>query len=289
MNWLNFFWIILIGFSMSGFATQESSKKYRLSACALFKNEARYIKEWIEFHRLIGVEHFYLYDNGSSDEPNQILNTYVKEGIVTLIDWPTRVDPEKEEWALATQIPAYESAIKLYAEKESEWLTFLDTEEFLVPPEGNSLLPILERYVDYAAIFFDSDFFDAYDFGLPLRSLVIESLTLTQPPLSDRRKEVTKMIFKPSCYKGFNWPPYQLVFEENQKLATVGRVELRLNHYVNRFKGVPFFDLIKEKIHLDSRLLSREELGWLLEAGYQIDDQERPIYKFIPDLSRRIG
>ncbi|KIC71464.1 hypothetical protein DB44_DM00010, partial [Candidatus Protochlamydia amoebophila] len=31
---------------------------YDLSVCAIFKNEAPYLKEWIEYHRLIGVKHF---------------------------------------------------------------------------------------------------------------------------------------------------------------------------------------------------------------------------------------
>ena len=33
-----------------------------LSICAIYRDEAPYLVEWIEFHRLVGVEHFYLYD-----------------------------------------------------------------------------------------------------------------------------------------------------------------------------------------------------------------------------------
>lgn len=35
-----------------------------LPICAIFKEEAPYLPEWIEFHRLMGVERFFLYDNG---------------------------------------------------------------------------------------------------------------------------------------------------------------------------------------------------------------------------------
>ena len=31
-------------------------KKYRISLCGIFKNEASFLKEWIEFHEMIGVE-----------------------------------------------------------------------------------------------------------------------------------------------------------------------------------------------------------------------------------------
>ena len=34
-----------------------------LAICAIYRDEAPYLREWIEFHRLVGVEHFFLYDN----------------------------------------------------------------------------------------------------------------------------------------------------------------------------------------------------------------------------------
>ena len=42
-------------------------KKYFLGVAAIIKNEKPYLKEWLEYHRLQGVEHFYLCDNGSTD------------------------------------------------------------------------------------------------------------------------------------------------------------------------------------------------------------------------------
>ncbi len=36
-----------------------------MSLCAIFKDEADYLREWIEFHRIVGVEHFYLYNNSN--------------------------------------------------------------------------------------------------------------------------------------------------------------------------------------------------------------------------------
>ena len=35
-----------------------------LSLCAIMKDESPYIREWLLFHLEVGVEHFYLYDNG---------------------------------------------------------------------------------------------------------------------------------------------------------------------------------------------------------------------------------
>ncbi len=74
--------------------------KYYLSICAIFKNEAAYLGEWIEFHRLAGVEHFYLYNNLSDDNYFSVLKYYIDKGTVTLRDWP-------EEWKRYAQSNVY--------------------------------------------------------------------------------------------------------------------------------------------------------------------------------------
>jgi hypothetical protein len=40
----------------------------------IIKNESKYIVEWIEYHRQIGVDHFVIFDNDSSDEIKSIIN-----------------------------------------------------------------------------------------------------------------------------------------------------------------------------------------------------------------------
>ncbi|MFO1028949.1 MAG: glycosyltransferase family 2 protein [Acetobacteraceae bacterium] len=39
----------------------------RLAICAIFKNEASYLLEWIAYPRAIGFDHIVLYDNASTD------------------------------------------------------------------------------------------------------------------------------------------------------------------------------------------------------------------------------
>jgi hypothetical protein len=57
-----------------------------LSICATFKDEAPYLPEWTEFHRRVGVEHFFLYDNLSTDGSREVLEPWVHAGLVTLSD-----------------------------------------------------------------------------------------------------------------------------------------------------------------------------------------------------------
>lgn len=38
------------------------SDEYELAIATIFKNNAPFLKEWIEYHRMQGVKHFYLYN-----------------------------------------------------------------------------------------------------------------------------------------------------------------------------------------------------------------------------------
>ena len=44
-----------------------------------FKNEAPYLREWIEFNHIVGVDHFFLYNNNSEDNYEEIIEPYVKK------------------------------------------------------------------------------------------------------------------------------------------------------------------------------------------------------------------
>jgi Glycosyltransferase family 92 len=113
-----------------------------LSICAIFKNEARYLEEWIEFHRGVGVSHFYLYDNESSDDPLSVLCPWIEKGLVTLVAWPGR----------ARQRHAYMHCIR-HNWSATRWLAFLDIDEFLFSPSQVDIRLILSRFEHFPALF----------------------------------------------------------------------------------------------------------------------------------------
>ena len=92
-----------------------------LAICAIFRNEAPYLQEWIEFHRLAGIEKFHLYQNRSDDNFETVLRPYIDEGLVELIDWP-REPP--------CQMEAYADFISRHS-GEPWWVAFIDCDEFL--------------------------------------------------------------------------------------------------------------------------------------------------------------
>lgn len=276
-------------------AAEQSNveKKHKLSVCALFNNEAAYLKEWLEYHQMVGVDHFYLYDNGSTDRPRQVLMPYIIKGLVTLVNWPDRVVSRDSEmvdhWVLSTQLPAYENAIKYYAVNDSEWLLFLDVDEFIVPVNAGSVNEVLANYSEYPGLELTSDFFDASNRELPKRELLIANVELTERPAQNIMKSIEKTIFKPACNTSFTWPPYKCNFKDDKSARRLSKAELRINKYVNRNQGELNFGKIKEKLRVDSRSLTDNEKTELLEIGYQIEDKERVINRFEPGLRKRMG
>jgi len=69
----------------------------------------------------------------------------------------------------------------------------------------------------------------------------------------------------------------------------LSKSELCINRYENRFKGHLFHGKAKDKLHVDNRMLTEEESAELLEMGYEIEDQERAIYRFVPDMLKKMG
>lgn len=85
------------------------------------KNEAPYIKEWLEYHlRIVGVEHFYLYDNESKDNTSVILRPYIDKGIVTCIPI----------CGLKRQHDAYNDALNRFG-NDTKYMAFIDLDEFI--------------------------------------------------------------------------------------------------------------------------------------------------------------
>ena len=60
---------------MNNLSTSQNFNNY-FSICMNFKDEAIYLKDWVEYHLSIGVDHFYLYNNESSDNFLEILKTH---------------------------------------------------------------------------------------------------------------------------------------------------------------------------------------------------------------------
>jgi hypothetical protein len=119
------------------------SQHYQLSVCAIFQNEAPYLKEWIDFHIERGVQHFYLYNHCSTDNYKHVLKPYIKKNIVELIDWSIPYE-SLDQWN-HIQCSAYNHAINK-SRHHSKWLAVIDTDEFLFCINENNINTFLKNF-----------------------------------------------------------------------------------------------------------------------------------------------
>jgi O-antigen biosynthesis protein len=115
----------------------------KIAICGIFKDEAPYLMEWLAFHKMIGIDLFVLYDNGSTDGGADLIRRSTFARNVTLIDWPHA----------AGQIPAYQDFCTNLAARFG-WVAFIDLDEFIIPIGCTSIREALMRrsYADYSAI-----------------------------------------------------------------------------------------------------------------------------------------
>ena len=114
-----------------------SEFKYVLSIVAIMKYEESYVAEWVAFHKVCGVQHFYIYDNNETSTMKQVLKPYIEQGIVTLIPWYGEVK----------MFAAYNDAIARF-KNESKYLAYIDADEFIVPTIDAPICQLVEMTFD---------------------------------------------------------------------------------------------------------------------------------------------
>jgi len=232
---------ILYGLYMKTIFVNLGEKKYKVSICAIFKNEGKYLREWIEFHRIIGIEHFYLYNNNSDDNYETVIEDYIKLGIVTLIQWPKN----------QAQMEAYTDCIKKYA-KETTWLGFIDIDEFVVPIKYDSIEEFLNQFRNRPSVKINWNVFGTS--GLMDReadTLVVESFIVCWGKIDEVGKCFynTAFGFEPNClknktfhhnlwgtWKNHNLPPVNCFGHlcNGYERADSGEFPIVINHYFTK-------------------------------------------------------
>ena len=119
----------------------DNNPEIYLSIACIAKDEGPYIKEWLESHRIVGVQRFYFYDKESSDNTREILEPYIRDGVVIY----------RYVTGRAMQCPVYQDAV-LKVRGHTRWLAVIDLDEFIVPIEHNTVPEILKQFEAYPGV-----------------------------------------------------------------------------------------------------------------------------------------
>jgi hypothetical protein len=219
-----------------------------LSLCSIYKDHADYLREWIEFHRLVGVERFFLYDNESTDDHEEVLAPYVERGIVEVQHWPSPPSVERGvPWAI---IDAFTDSIRRHRD-DSRWLGFIDIDEFLFSPSGRPLPDVLAGFEEFSGVEVSRLDFGPSGHEARPDGLVIESYLMRRSYTSPKKDwEFVKSIVDPARTThafnahGFFYSEGYAVREDGERAPEKppGRKYfpqtslLRINHYITKSK-----------------------------------------------------
>lgn len=231
-----------------------------LSLCAIIKNEAPYLVEWIEYHRMMGVELFYLYDNNSTDNTQEILAPYIKNNIVRYKPWHS-YQPG--------QMPAYNDCLQNNKE-ESFWIGFVDLDEFIVPVKNNSIPELLKDFEEYGGLGINWILYGSSGHKTKPEGLIIENYTYRSNDDFDPNRHI-KSIVNPRKVKSCANPHFFIytdsnyaVTENKEKIdgpfsAKNSMGKIRINHYFTR---------------------SKDEFIKKIERGRADNEKKRPLTEF---------
>ena len=158
-----------------------------LSVVAVLKDEAKNLREWLDFHIDVGVDHFYLYDNGSTDGTKIICESY---------DNVTYTYNTMD----MCQMACYYNALTAYRD-QSKWMAFIDLDEFLFSP-SEDLKECLKDFEQFPGIAVNEVFFGSNGHETRPSGGVLRNYT-------KREKEINKHI------KSIVQPPFTLCSADN--------------------------------------------------------------------------
>ena len=210
----------------------DKNKQFKntLSIAAIMKNEGPYLKEWLDFHILVGVDKFYLYDNGSTDNTTKILKPYIERGIVDYTYFPGR----------AQQRPAYYDVINKHAD-DTRWLALIDLDEFLVPVKHKTLPKFLHSLPRFSQLIVSWVDYGSNGHKTKPNGLVIENYTKHA-----RDNWGVKSIINPRLITYLGNPHYNYVAgstidENGRKIGKINQEKnpttinkIRCNHYITK-------------------------------------------------------
>ncbi|TVU07541.1 hypothetical protein EJB05_40901, partial [Eragrostis curvula] len=102
----------------------SNEKKVTICACTMVRDVAKFLREWVVYHAAVGVDRFFLYDNGSGDDLADQVGQLRSAGYdVSVQAWPW---PKTQEAGFSYAAAAHRDSC--------EWMAFIDVDEFIVSP-----------------------------------------------------------------------------------------------------------------------------------------------------------
>lgn len=273
---------------------------YELAIATMFNNVAPYLKEWIEYHKAVGVDHFWLYNDKSEDNWEEVLQPYIDEGTVEVFYWPKAGLTWFREQRLAIK-----DGIKRAQQTNTKWIALIDQDEFLLPLDDSKSIPecLNKHFQTASAIYINWRNFGTGNVFLAPDDWMIFNLTSCSL-ITHSRNGVGKSIVRPECVivDKINYVHHFPLVEGSTYLngdaelfpMVDGRVKVSGKHF--KYIRINHYSFRDEKYFTEVRLPRAIEIGHQKHAdahdAFNLD-KDYAIIEFIqkkhPELYEKYG
>src|SRR5215211_6334658 len=110
------------------------------------RDEGDVLEANLRFHHALGVAHFVVTDNGSTDETPEILRRYSEAGLATVIEEPGT------DYLIAGAGQHTRIARMPATERDAEWVIHTGADEFWLPADGSRQDTLRSIAVGYGVV-----------------------------------------------------------------------------------------------------------------------------------------
>ena len=214
----------------------------KLAAVIIAKNESEYIAEWLAYHKAVGMEKVFLYDNDSDDNMHDILQPFIDDGFVVY----HVIHGNKMQGI------AYTDALHRYG-KLCKYMAFIDGDELIATiTPGESVLSILDRFFaqnpQAGGLAINWAMFGSSHYKDKPNGLMIESF-IWRAEIGKPGTQMIKTILRPECalmYHHPHYPIYRLKYSAYNYFGEIVPLNeskitqykgLQINHYFTKSKN----------------------------------------------------
>ncbi len=108
-----------------------------LAVCTIQRDRAPWIREWVEFHKIVGFDKFYIFLHNCTDNSSDVVLELSKKYDITVFLVSNDV--------VRPQLAAYQYCYHHFGDLH-DWIAFLDGDEFLYSPSEISIKSTLKKY-----------------------------------------------------------------------------------------------------------------------------------------------
>lgn len=251
-----------------------------IAICAIFKDEAKYIKDWILFHHLQGFDTFYLYDNESTDSYRPELEKAKKLAPKININLYSLPNGKSKKTYWFKNSPQHKAYIDCLGKcRDERWCLFLDIDEYAYCP-NDRMEDFLKNYEDsnIAGIGINWILYGSSGHKKYSKDPVIQRFTKRDALVNQHIKTIIRpskcpfQVQSPHFLKPSG--KFRIVNEKKETLTSslspqhlISAEKIRINHYFTK---------------------SEEEFKEKLRRGRADTHQKRTIREFIPHDTNNI-